>query len=505
MIKTIFLLSFFICASLWTQETFKIGSKRFTESYLLGEIIKQVAEQTDEAKVVYRPGLGNTGIAFAALREGAIDVYPEYTGTVIQELLKLPIDQKDDLGTLNTKLHPFGIGADILFGFNNTYALAMREEKARELNIHRISDLIRYPHLKMGFSQEFLKRTDGWEELKKAYHLPQQEVTGIDHSLGYEALKNKQIDLMDVYRTDPKIEKYHLYVLEDDRHFFPLYDALLLYRLDVPQKFPRIWKALQSVAGNISNEDMLTMNARAELQGESFDLIARQFLSKKGVPTDFSYKRPSFLTHLFESNLWHLIKQHLFLVFGSLIPAILVGIPLGVLAAYSLSLRHLILNFVGVIQTIPSLALFAFLIPFLQQIGTVPALIALFFYALFPIVRNTYTGLSDISNPLRESAIVLGLPLLPRLALVEIPLASRTILAGIKTAAVMNVGMATVAALIGAGGLGDLIVTGLALNNNEILLSGAIPACLLAIFVQLGFDLLDYWLVPKGLKDKRTR
>ena len=313
--------------------------------------------------------------------------------------------------------------------------------------------------------------------------------------MGYEALRNEQIDLVDIYSTDPKIEKYNLLVLEDDRHFFPFYDAVLLYRLDVPQKFPKTWKALQSLSGSISTEDMMLLNARAELMGEKFEKIARNFLSKSSNPLP---EEVSFLKHLNELGLWRLIAQHLFLVVGSLIPAILVGIPLGILATFSS--RHFILNFVGVIQTIPSLAFFAFLIPLLQKIGTVPALVALFFYALYPIVRNTYTGLSDIQNPLRESAIVLGLPLLARLRLVEIPLASRTILAGIKTAAVMNVGMATIAALIGAGGLGELIVTGLALNNTEILLSGAIPACLLAILVQLGFDLFDHWLVPKGLK-----
>ncbi len=500
MMKWIFFLHFFIFVPIWAQETFKIGSKRFTESYILGEIIKQVAEQADEAKVIYKPGLGNTGIAFAALQGGAIDLYPEYTGTIVQEFLKLPTYQRVDLETLNIKLQPLGIGAGILLGFHNTYAFAMREDQARELNIHRISDLIRYPHLKMGFSQEFLKRADGWEELKKAYHLPQQNVTGIDHSLSYQALRSKQIDLIDIYSTDPKIEQYRLQALEDDRHFFPFYDAILLYRLDVPQKFPEIWKALQSLAGSISNEEMVMMNARAELVGENFEQIARDFLSKRDISRDSSFQRTSFLDHLWQLGLWQLTKQHLFLVFGSLIPAILVGIPLGILATYSFSLRHVILNFVGIIQTIPSLALFAFLIPILQKIGTVPALIALFFYALFPIVRNTYTGLSNIANPLRESAIVLGLPLLSRLISIEIPLASRMILAGIKTAAVINVGMATVAALIGAGGFGELIVMGLALNNSEILLSGAIPACLLAILVQLGFDLLDYWLVPKGLK-----
>jgi osmoprotectant transport system permease protein len=383
--RWIFLLHFFIFLPIWAQETFKIGSKRFTESYILGEIIKQVAEQTDEAQVIYKPGLGNTGIAFAALQEGAIDLYPEYTGTIVQEFLKLPTYQRIDLETLNIKLQSLGIGADILLGFNNTYALAMREDQARELNIHRISDLIRYPHLKMGFSQEFLKRADGWEELKKAYHLPQQDVTGIDHSLSYEALRSKQIDLIDIYSTDPKIEKYHLQVFEDDRHFFPFYDAILLYRLDVPQKFPQIWKALQSLAGSISNEDMLIMNARAELIGENFDQIARNFLSKKEISMNSSPQRISFLAHLWELGLWQLTMQHLFLVFGSLIPAILVGIPLGILAAYSFSSRHIILNVVGVIQTIPSLALFAFLIPFLQKIGTIPALIALFFMPYFPL------------------------------------------------------------------------------------------------------------------------
>ena len=115
------------------QDTFTIGSKRFTESYILGEIIKQAAEQTDEAKVIYKSGLGNTGIAFAALKEGAIDLYPEYTGTIGQEILKLPIDQKVDLETLNSKLQPLGIGAAILLGFNNTYAFAMRQEQASEL------------------------------------------------------------------------------------------------------------------------------------------------------------------------------------------------------------------------------------------------------------------------------------------------------------------------------------------------------------------------------------
>lgn len=498
----IFLLLLLLWTPAWAQETLKIGSKRFTESYILAEILKQVALEVGEAKVEYKPGLGNTGIVFAALKEGAIDLYPEYTGTILHEFLQSRAHKKSNLSNL---LHPLGIGASIPLGFNNSYALAMPAEKAQQMNIHRISDISRYPDLKMGFSQEFLKRKDGWEELQKTYQLPHQNVLGIDHSLSYEALANKQIDLTDVYSTDPKIEKYHLQILSDDRAFFPLYDALLLYRLDVPQRFPQTWAAFQSLKGSISNEEMLQMNARAELLGESFEQIAKRFLSQKRnfsekVSLESSYTKPSFLSLLFEPNLLQLTKQHLFLVFGSLIPAILLGIPIGILAAYSLPTRHIILNLVGIIQTIPSLALLAFLIPLLQQIGTVPALIALFLYALLPIVRNTYAGLSDISKPLRESAIVLGLPTFPRLVLVELPLASRTILAGIKTAAVISVGTATIAALIGAGGFGERILTGLALNNYALLLSGAVPACALAILVQLGFDLLDHWSIPKGLK-----
>jgi osmoprotectant transport system permease protein len=481
---------------LYAEETFTIGSKRFTESYILGEMIKQVAEDTKEAKTILRAGLGSTGIAFAALQEGAIDLYPEYVGTIVHELLKIPPGQTVDLETINAELKPLKIGADILLGFNNTYALAMRKDHAKELKIRRISDLARYPHLRWGLSQEFLKRIDGFLALKSFYQLPHQEVSGIDHSLGYEAVKSGQVDVMDIYTTDPKIDQFELLVLEDDGGFFPSYEALLLHRLDVPKKLPKIWSALKGLTGRITNEKMLAMNAKAELSGVSFERIARQFLNKEEETS------VSFFTRFSELNLGELLMQHLFLVFASLIPATVCGIPLGILAAHSISCRNVIMGLVGIIQTIPSLAFFALLIPFLKQIGTLPALIVLFFYALLPIVRSTYTALCDIPQLLRESAIVLGLSPLYRMTVIEIPLASRGILAGIKTAAVINVGMATIAAFIGAGGLGELILTGLALNNSEMLLWGAIPACLLAIFVQVGFDFFDVWLIPKGLKCK---
>lgn len=492
----LWLILLLLTTPLFAEETIKLGSKRFTESYILGEMLHQIALQTGEAEVEYRPGLGNTGIVYAALEEGAIDAYPEYTGTIIHELLKTP-EKTMDLADLKNQLRPLGLDVGIPFGFNNAYAVAMNKEKAQKLGITKISDLKKHPDLKMGFSQEFLKRTDGWLELKKAYHLPHENVFGIDHSLAYEALESNQIDMTDVYTTDPKIEKNALIVLQDDLHFFPTYDAVLIYRSDFPKRFPRTWQAFNQLKGQISEKEILTMNAEAELEGQNFTSIAQRFLHLRDKEKP---ERQSFLELLFGPDLWPLTKQHLFLVFGSLIPAIVVGIILGILAAYYPLMRHSILSFVGIVQTIPALALLAFLIPMLQQIGTLPALIALFLYALLPIVRSTYAGLTGIPNPLKESAVVLNLSPMHRLGVIELPLAANSILAGIKTAAVMSVGMATIAAFIGGGGYGERIVTGLALNDYQMLLAGAIPSCVMAILFELGFDLLDHLVIPKGLR-----
>jgi osmoprotectant transport system permease protein len=376
----------------------------------------------------------------------------------------------------------------------------MREEQAEKLGIRTISDLVSHPELKLGISPEFLGRSDGWKGLKKSnYHFPQFNVKVIDHSLGYEALVQHKIDAIDIYSTDSKIQKYHLRILEDDKHFFPVYEGVLLYRLEAAQAFPQTWEAFQQrLIHHISTYEMMSLNAQAELEGKNFSDIAQNFLRDPNR----SEKSPirSFWNYLTGPDLWPLTRQHLFLVFGALIPATFIGLFLGIIAAYAPIARHFILNVVGVIQTIPSLALLAFLIPIFKEIGTVPALVALFLYSLLPIVRNTYAGLTSIPLSLQDSALALGLPFFHRLYLIEIPLASRMILAGIKTAAVLNVGTATIAAFIGAGGYGDRIVAGLALNDYAILLAGAIPACILAIFVQLGFDLLDYCLIPRGLR-----
>jgi len=494
------LLLLLLAPAAFAEATLNIGSKRFTESYILGEILSQTASRANEAKVVHKQGLGNTGILIAALQSGSIDIYPEYSGTIWFELLKK--NTAGDLAALNRELAPLGLAAAVPLGFDNTYALAMLDARAAQLGISSISDLARKPELKLGLSQEFLNRKDGWPPLKSAYVLSFDPL-GLDHGLAYEALAKGKIDVMDIYSTDAKIARYGLRVLDDDKHFFPSYDVLLLYRLDVPGRFPKTWAALQKLEGRISETQMAAMNAEAELTGKSFATIAADFLSEGAGHKPAESAGRNFLTLLFAADFWHLTAEHLLLVFVSLGGAIVLGIPLGVCAAYVPAARQTILSAVGVIQTLPSLALLAFLISALGIIGVIPALIALFFYALLPIVRNAYAGLSDIQPSLKEAAQSLGLPLFARLRLIELPLASRAILAGIKTSAVINVGTATIAAFVGAGGYGERIVRGLALNDSATMLAGAIPAAALALMLQGGFELLDRWLIPAGLRERK--
>jgi osmoprotectant transport system permease protein len=445
--------------------------------------------------VVHRQGLGNTAILFEALKAGSIDLYPDYTGTVARELLKT---EATDLESLNRGLQPLGLGVAVKLGFNNTYALALLDAKAKELGAQTIGDLARHPNLRFGLSHEFLQRSDGWPGLRRTYGLPQSP-RGLDHGLAYEAVAGGQIDVMDIYSTDAKIAKYKLRVLTDDKHYFPEYAAVFVYRLDIAQRFPKAWAALAKLEGRIDEPAMIAMNAQAELDGKSFAAVAEGFLAAQGKPL-VPRSRSHWLGLLFGSDFWRLTGQHLMLVFVSLAVAVAIGVPLGIWAAQQPGAAQPILGSVSVIQTIPALALLAFLIPLLGMIGTVPALVALFLYSLLPIVRNTHSGLTDISPQLRESAQALGLPARARLRLVELPLAARSILAGVKTSAVIGVGTATIAAFIGAGGYGERIVTGLALNDNAVLLAGAVPAAALALLVQMLFDALDRWLIPAGLR-----
>ena len=476
------------------SEILRVGSKRFTESTILGEILTQAAQRTTAAEHV--PGMGNTAILFEALRSGAIDLYPEYLGTIELEILH---HERADaaLEQIDRELAPLGLGADIELGFENSYAIGVRHDTAQALHLERISDLAGHPELRIGLSHEFLGRADGWPGLARHYGLTARP-SGLDHGLAYEALAAHQIDVIDLYTTDAKIARYGIQVLRDDRHYFPRYDAVVMFRRSVPQRFPQAWAALKALAGSIDTRKMIELNGAAELDHRSARDIAKSFLDRSGLGAS----RPSFRERLFGEDFARLARQHIALVLLSVAAASAVGIPLGVAAARWPRAGNVILGVVSALQTIPALALLAALIPVLGAIGTRPALLALFIFALLPIVRNTAVGVAQVPETLRQAATALGARSLVRLWTVELPLASPVILAGIRTAAVISVGTATIGAFVGAGGFGERISIGLALNDDQMLLAGALPAAALALGFEASFSVLE-WAVRFRLRMSR--
>jgi osmoprotectant transport system permease protein len=366
----------------------------------------------------------------------------------------------------------------------------MQRVIAERLQIHKITDLRSHPKLRFGLTHEFLERRDGWRPLVEKYQLATGNVSGLDHGLGYAALKAGEIDVKDAYSTDAKIGQNDLVLLQDDLEFFPKYKAVFLYRLALP---PKAIAGLRSLEGSLNENQMIRLNGEAE-RAKNYATAAKLYFGESSATQGRADES-------FPDKMVRWTSRHIELAGISLLFSILVGIPLGILASRGGITGHFILAATGVVQTIPSLALLALLVP-VPFFGITPrtAIAALFLYGLLPIVRNTATGLQDIAPSVRESAIALGLDSSARFWKIYLPIASRTILGGIKTSAVINIGTATLAALIGAGGLGEPILSGLNLNDHATILQGAIPAAILALLVQWCFDLLDRLLIPRGLR-----
>ena len=478
------------------NDTLRIGSKRFTESYILAQVLAQTSAPHTPKPPAVLQGLGNTAIVYAALRSGSIDLYPEYMGTISLEILKNKTPMT--LAAMNAALAPLGLGAAITLGFNDGYALAMREDNAQRLGIVSLSDLVKHPALKLGLSNEFMGRADGWPGLASRY-AAQQVPVALDHGLAYDAMAQKQVDVIDIYTTDAKIEHLGLRVLKDDLAYFARYDAVLLYRLDVPARFPQAWAALQKLSGSIDEKAMISMSARAELQGIAFDVIARDYLASKSdtapattASAGIDPGQRGFWAKLFGPDLARLTRQHLTLTLIALGGAALLGIPLAVWVFPHPRLRAVVLGAAGLLQTVPSLAMLAMLISALGLIGTLPALIALMLYALLPIMRNTVTGLGEVSRGQRLAGQSLGMTAGQVMREIELPQALPAIIAGVRTATSIAIGTATIAAFIGAGGYGERIVTGLALNDGQMLLAGALPATLLALLSEALFEGVEH-------------
>jgi osmoprotectant transport system permease protein len=482
----------------------QIGSKKFTESEVLGELLTQVAE-TAGVRAKHLDSLGDTIVVWQGLLRGDIDAYVEYTGTLTQDVLAN--EHLSGEPALRAALEKLGLGMSKPLGFNDSYAIGMRRDRAEQLGINSISDLRTHPGLRPGLSNAFLGRSrDGWEPLRRRYGLPQRTPSGSEHDVSYEALDKGDIDFTDVYTTDAKLSIYKFKLLTDDLHFFPAYDAVIVYRLDLGERRPEVLKKLLGLEGKISADDMVAMNARVDIKGPQHaeaGQVSAEFLAQKlGIHVAYT---PDTLTARLERT----TMEHLRMVGISLGLAVVIAVPLGIIAAARQRLGHAILAATGVVQTIPALALLMLVYVWLaiaagrfgiHVFGAPVAIVALFLYSLLPIVRNTYTGLHDVPLPLRESADALGLPPLARLRLVELPMASRSIMAGIKTAAVINIGNATLGGFIAAGGYGQPIFVGLNRNDPGLILEGAIPAVLMALVVQGLFELAERYLVPKGLR-----
>lgn len=485
--KACVLLVLLIAASAWraSAEPVVMSSKVFTESVVLSEMATQLLRDSGQA-AQHRRELGGTRVLWSALLRGDIDCYPEYTGTLRAEIFANQPVATD--AQLVAALAQAGVWSSKPLGFNNTYVLGMPRAVASGLGITKISQLAEQPQLRFAFSNEFLQRTDGWPGLRERYGLSQTDVRGLTHDLAYRGIESNAIDVTDLYSTDAEIAYYDLLALEDDAHYFPDYQALFVCRSDVS---PQVRTTLNRLGGRIDEVAMSRMNARAKLERVPETQVASQFLRDE-FQIDSAVRDGSRA-----ARIWQRTREHLAMVALSLGAACLLAIPLGVLAFYRPAVGRIVFAVADILQTVPALALLVFLIPWLG-IGYAPAIVALLIYSVLPILRNTHAGLADIPRELRESAQALGLSAMAQLRFVELPLAARSILAGIRTAAVINVGTATLGALIGAGGYGQPILTGIRLDDLSLILEGAIPAALLALLAQALFSVLERrWVRPR--------
>jgi len=499
-----------------------VASKPFGESYLLAEMFSQVLESRGFS-VERKPGLGATEIAFGALRTDAIDVYPEYTGTGLIAILHDTLPDSLTADPRAVFAHVARRFADLYhvrwlppLGFQNTYAIAVTQSTASRYHLRTLSDLARESsHLTAGFTADFIGRSDGLVGLSRVYGLRPRAVRPLAPAVKYQALAAGAVDVIDGYSTDGLLARYDLVTLIDDKHFFPPYEAAALVSGRLDSQIPGASAALTLLSGRLDEKTMRQLNRRVEVDGEDIEKVASDELialglvgsgSGHGVRGVQSVQHSGFWRYLWDrrETLAELTVRHLELVALALLAAVLVAVPLGLGLERTRRIAEPTIGALGVLQTIPSIALLAFMIPLLG-VGVVPALVALWLYALYPIARGTYTGVRDADPDAVAAAEALGTTPTQRLLWVRLPLAAPVIMAGIRTAAVITVGAATLAAFIGAGGLGEPIVAGLALADTRMILSGALPAAALALAVDGILAIVELLVAPAHRRKRLWR
>lgn len=247
------------------QDRIVVGSKNFTEQIILGEVVAQQIERTTGITVERKLNLGGSFICHKAIVAGDIDIYVEYTGTAYTAILKQNPQsdaQKVFAEVKAAYAKDFGLAVFDSLGFNNTFAILIRADEARRLGLHSISEAAKYaPSWKAGFGYEFMERKDGFPGLASTYGLQFAEAPRVmDLSLSYKALADKQVDLIAGNSTDGLIAKFDLFQLQDDRHYFPPYEAVPVVREETLKMHPQLEKALQQLSGKITEEEMRRMN-----------------------------------------------------------------------------------------------------------------------------------------------------------------------------------------------------------------------------------------------------
>jgi osmoprotectant transport system permease protein len=496
-----------------------VASKPFGESYLLCELFAQLLESRGFT-VDRRPGLGSTDVAFGALRTNAIDVYPEYTGTGLLAVLhdtltdSLSRDPRAVFAYVSRAfLTRFGVRWLPPLGFQNGYAIAIRHAAAGHPELHTLSDLAQEgPRLTAGFTADFIGRPDGLVGLTRVYGLHLAAVRPLAPAVKYQALASGAVDVIDGYSTDGLLARYDLVTLIDDRHSFPPYEAAALVGSRLSTEQPAAIAVLTLLSGRLDESRMRALNRRVEVDGENVRIVAADALRALGLvegrevgPSIHDASRTGFARYLWADRMHiaALTGRHLALVGIALLCAVVVAVPLGLGLERLRGAAEPLIGALGVIETVPSIALLAFMIPLLG-VGVLPALVALWLYALYPIARGTYTGVRDADADAVEAAEALGATPVQRLLMVRLPLATPVIMAGVRTAGVITVGAATLAAFIGAGGLGEPIVAGLALADTRMVLSGAIPAAALALAVDGLLALIEHRVAPAHRRGKNS-
>ncbi|WP_372367558.1 glycine betaine ABC transporter substrate-binding protein [Candidatus Uabimicrobium sp. HlEnr_7] len=495
--KKIIIVLVIALSALLYADAIKIGSKVFPESRLLGEIVSVLIEENTALKVERKLWMGGTKICFEALKSGSLDIYCEYTGTAWNVVLKKTGKIENAKVVYETCKKEFAKKFDLhwmkAIGFNNTYVMAIN----KDWPVETISDLAKVQDkVKLALGHEFMHREDGFYAMCKFYNLVLPNVITMEHSLAYKAVSEKTVDATNAYSTDGKLVKFGLKKLQDDKNFFPPYFAAPIVYGKTLRKYPQLQPLLDKLAGRIDDEKMTQLNYLVEIERKDFYDVAYDFLKAEGLIEKNSEKKER------ENEMVKLTKQHLFLVLVATFFAMLIGVPLGIFVAKKRSFAPIILTTTGILQTIPSLAILAIMVP-IFGIGMIPSIIALTLYALLPIIRNAYTGIISVDNELIEAARAMGMTNMQILTMLEIPLSTTIIMAGVRTATVICVGTATLAAFIGAGGLGEFILTGINLNDNNLILSGTIPAAILAILADFLLARLEKWIEPQGLKIQR--